>query len=47
MKKHSISAKQTDLAIDVSGYKTGLYYWKVVDLASEDILVGDFLVTMK
>ncbi len=45
--RHSVSAKQTDLIIDVSGYKAGLYYWKIVDFVSEDILIGDFLVTVK
>jgi len=47
LERHLISAKQINLAIDLSGYNPGRYYWKVMDLANEDILIGDFLVTLK
>lgn len=47
VEKHSVFAKKTNLTIDVSSYNPGLYYWKVMHLASENILIGDFLVTVK
>ena len=45
LEKHSISKEEITFSIHLSDYSPGLYYWKLVDIVNEEVLIGDFLVT--
>lgn len=45
--KRPFLKNEKKISVDVTGYPMGVYYWKVMDLSKDWMLVGDFLVTIK
>lgn len=45
--KKSLQSNETELSLSVAGYPSGIYYWKLIDLPKDSILMGHFLVTLK